>query len=334
MPIIEDRDTFLDMLESKPIKRIASHGDADGISAAYMAALWCRSKKMKPEVYFPKAFKETKTISGKEADLVLDKVPDPSYIGSVIDHHPDHLPTSNYALWLGNVPASLLALELFKDDIPESLWWKAAPGIVGDGQSQKIPAYLWKRFPHLLEQVATVRKWSGKTNIYKNPVWFLLSSPINSACRVGKKNLAFSRLVAARNPIDLVFDPQLQECKSHFNKEVDRVRMEHRAIDLGEVEVWVVDSNYSVNSTLAWELNSKSRKTVLVMNTNTRHGSIRGVLVDYLKEHMPKKWGIGGHSGFAGFSFPPVEAEGDALKSLEKLMVNEFIDDLRSVLRW
>lgn len=333
MPRIDNKDDFLKILSSKPIKYIASHGDADGVSSAYMAALWTRSMKMKPEVHFPRAFSETKTISGKEADLVLDKVPDSSYIGCVIDHHPDHKPTSNYSLWKGSVPTSLMTLELFKDKIPESLWWKAVPGIVGDGQAEKVPVYIWEKFPELLESVVTVRKYSGKTNVYKNPVWFLLSSPINSACRVGKRNLAFTRLAAARIPTDIVFDKELQSCKSMYNKEVDRVRIEHRAMDLGPLEIWVVDSNYSVNGTLAWELNNNSRKTALVMNTNTRHGSIRGVMVDYLKTHMPKKWGIGGHSGFAGFSFPSIEAEGDVLKSLEKVMVNEFIADLRTVVR-
>ncbi len=332
MPIIEDKETFIEILSKKPVKRIASHGDADGISSAYIAAL--RFRKDKPEVYFPRDFKDTKTVSGKEADLVLDKVPDPSFIGSVIDHHPDHLPTSNYSLWSGHYPASYLTLELFKDQIPEHLWWKAVPGIVGDGQPEKVPAYIWRRFPELLEMVGTVRKYRGKTTVYKNPVWFLLSSPINSACRVGKRNLAFSRLAAAKTPTDIVFDPHLQECKMSVNKEVDRVRLASRSMDLGTLNVWIVDSSYSVNGTLAWELNNEDRKTALIMNTHTRHGSIRGVLVDYLKEEMPAKWGIGGHSGFAGFSFPAIDAEDDnQRKSLEKAQVNEFINDLRKAVR-
>jgi len=331
VPIIEDEETFRTLMENRHIKNIASHGDADGVSSAYICAL--RFRKNKPEVYFPTDFSDTKNLRGEDADLVLDKVPRRDFKGIVIDHHPDHKVDCDYALWYGREPASRLSIDLFKDDLPDRFWWKAAPGIMGDGQAEKIPVYVWESCPELLEQVSTVTKYRGNTNVYKNPVWFLLSSPLNSACRVGKKNLAFTQLAVARSPYDLIFDEKLLECKENFNSEVNRVRGDYRAIDLGALEVWIVDSNYSVNGTLAWELNNNSRKTALVINTKTRHGSIRGVLVDYLKDKMPSKWGIGGHSGFAGFSFPVIESEGGELESLQKAQVRDFIDDLREAMK-
>jgi len=331
MPVIEDRNTFLEILSSKPVKNIASHGDADGVSAAYISAL--KFRKDKPLVYFPVEFSDPSDNKGNHADLVLDKVPIPEYIGCVIDHHPDHLPTSNYSLWHGTVPASLLALELFKDDIPPERWWKACPGIVGDGQPEKIPPYVWEQNPELLESVGTVVKYRGNTNVYKNPVWFLLSSPLNSACRVGKRNLAFSQLALAKTPFDLIFDEKLMDCKEQFNREVDRVRGENRSIDLGKIGVWIVDSAFSVNGTLAWELNNNDRKTALVINQHNGRGSIRGVLVDLLKEKMPMKWGIGGHSGFAGFTFPKIESESDVERdAIRKSQIIDFLDDLRKVI--
>ena len=331
MPIIEDKEAFRTLLSSRSIKNIASHGDADGVSSAYISALKFRQNK--PEVYFPTEFSDTRNLKGDEADLVLDKVPSKEFQGLVIDHHPDHDPNCKYGLWYGHAPASRLSIDMFKEDLPNRLWWKAAPGIVGDGQPELIPTYIWEACPELLEQVCTVTKYRGNTNVYKNPVWFLLSSPLNSACRVGKRNLAFTRLAVAKSPYDLIFDDELATCKEHFNNEVNRVRTDYRAIDLGSAEVWIVESNYSVNGTLAWELNNNSRKTALVINTKTRHGSIRGVLVDYLKDKMPDKWGIGGHSGFAGFSLPVIEGEGGELETLRKAQVRDFIDDLREAMK-
>ena len=147
---------------------------------------------------------------------------------------------------------------------------------------------------------------------------------------MGKRNLAFTKLASAKSPYDIVFDKDLLDCKKQVNAEVNRVRQEHRPIDIGPVELWVVDSSYSVNGTLAWELNNNSRKTALVLNTKTRHGSIRGVLVDLLKQRMPPRWGIGGHSGFAGFSLPLIDSEDpNERKSILDGQLRDFTNDLR-----
>lgn len=320
-------------LASKNKIYLASHGDADGISSAYLTAYAFR--KNKPEVYFPRKFKHTKNLNGTDADIVTDKCPDKTFKGIVIDHHPDHKEDCDYPYWIGSggKPAALLALELFKEKIPKELWWKAVPGIVGDGVPEKVPGWVWKAHPHLLESLGTIRKWKGKTNVYKNPVWFLLSSPLNSACRAGKRNLAFTALVGARTPLDIIQHPGLQECKTMVNKEVDRARMASRSIDLGTINVLIVNSNYKIASTLAWELNSNDRKTAIVINEGTGNGSVRGVLVDFLKENIDPAWGLGGHSGFAGISFPDINAEGEEHKVKRREQVLDFVDALREAQR-
>lgn len=330
---IDNKLDFLDMVDDRLLKKdkiyVASHGDADGISAAWVTAYAYR--KQKPDVYFPDDFKETKSISGKDADIVTDKVPYPEYQGLVVDHHPDHKKDASYALYHGDIPASGMALDLFGNMIPRHLHWKAVPGIIGDGQPEKIPPYIWKEFPILSETVGTIRKYKGNTNIYHNPLWFLLSSPLNSACRVGKRNLAFSVLASARTPYDIINNPSLAECKMQVKKEVDRVRMENRCIDLGKIVVFVVNSLFSVHSTMAWEINGETKKTAIVLNEGVGRGSIRGVLVDYLKEYIDPKWGIGGHSGFAGISLPKPQAEGEDYKIQMKQTVEDFIEALREL---
>jgi single-stranded DNA-specific DHH superfamily exonuclease len=330
LTIIETKEKFLESLGTKDGIRIASHGDADGISSAFIAAYAFR--KNKPEVYFPTEFSDVTKETGEVADLVLDKVPVNTYTGHVIDHHPDHAKDAKYNLFHGKVPASLLSLQVFKERIPKEVWWKAVPGIVGDGQPEQIPPEIIQMFPSLMEEVTTVRNYRGETKTYTNPVWFLLSSPINSACRIGKRSLAFSTLVAARDPYELIFSEALADCKELFQREVDRVRNASRAINIGPITIWLVDSNYSVNGTLAWELYNQNRKTAIVINEHTRHGSIRGLLVDYLKTYVDPKWKVGGHSGFAGISLPKIEADNDAdRKAREKEQLVDFLNEIRRV---
>jgi len=306
-----DRNEILGKLGG--VETILAHSDADGVTSAYLLARTIEDAR----VYFPKRFREFRW-EGVAGDVLVDKVPEEGYTGLVIDHHPDHPEEPEYWLYWGSVPASLLVYDLVADKLPEEEHWKLIPGLVGDGRAEIIPVSFWSRYPELLENIVTVRKYRGSTYLYSSPVWFLLSSPLNAACRTGKSQLALERLAIAKSPLDLVFDQKLQEEKTRFTKELDRVRSESRAIQIGNcVLVWMVSSPYKVEGILATELWEEKKITSIVINEQRRSGSIRGVLADYLKTRLVTKWNIGGHAGFAGLDLEGIDME-EVVKALIK----------------
>ena len=112
---------------------LAVHHDADGIAAA---VLLCKGLKLKPKdviLHFPESFGDV-----TDEDYVCDMCPtNPTYKGTVYDHHPGHPSKKNrdYKLIFDNVPAGVIVFNHFKKTIPKKDWWKC---IVGDTKIKTI----------------------------------------------------------------------------------------------------------------------------------------------------------------------------------------------------
>jgi len=290
--------------------RVSSHSDADGVySTSLLATIFPIE-----EVVFPDVFGEV-----LDEDVVLDQVPiKPSYSGIVIDHHPQHLERRKYTLVLGDSPTSVVVYDLFKDKIKKEDLWKVIGGAVGDGQGETIPGEIWDMYPELLERYCYTREYYGELKISSIPLYMLLSSPINSACRVGQPYIAYKILKNATSYWNVLEDPALVAARKRTDEERKKMLSDTHPIDLGKVIVWKISSDVKIESGLARELEEKERKTVVVVNEKTGKISIRGILALYLKEKMPQYY-IGGHPGFTGGSLSKDQKVEDLIKDLRKL---------------
>jgi len=298
---------------------VASHHDADGVTSLYLFSLVYPINFY----HFPSLFGETESIRYENEyhniDVMLDMVPRNDLKNLIVIDHHNHPDIHKYYLIHDNVPTSLILYNLFKDLIPDEDKWKVCVGLVGDGRAELIPVELWDKFPVLLESLATVRTYRGNLSIYKNIIWYLLSSNINYACRVGKPGVAYNSLKAAKYPTDIIRDSALNAARETINIELRDIEQRFTGLDLGRILLYPIESEYVVESLLAAKLSSREKKLIIVINTRTGNGSIRGVLSNWLVSKLtPKGYELGGHPGYAGINI--------GKKSLE-----EFMNDLRSI---
>jgi len=120
----------------EPIKKLALHDDADGVTSAVLMSYVFKINK----VWAPDDFGEWPVapykVQGQEQlelppDVCVDMVPaNPEWVGLAIDHHPNHPPEGkrSYQLIYGEAPASVIVYTLFKELIPQEHRWKVVVG--------------------------------------------------------------------------------------------------------------------------------------------------------------------------------------------------------------
>jgi len=286
---------------------IITHTDADGIAAAVLAV----TAEIGWHVMFASSFGEV-----RDAELVLDMVPQENKETLyVVDHHPGHI-EPKYKLYWGMYPASRLVYDLIKKcGIEVGYQWKVAVGCVGDGQPEAIPTEVWLKHKELLIQKGRISDKYGSTNIYGQPIFRLLSSPINAACRTNEPKLAFEILLTAETPFDIIYNDVLQERQELVKKEVSKQIADAEIIDYGAILLVKISSKYRITSLVASKIAGSTYKTVVTLNKETKKVSIRGVLSELLREKLAHH-NIGGHLGFM---------------AAEDVNIKAFLKDLHSL---
>lgn len=296
--------------------KISTHHDADGVASAVLLVKGKGLKEGEYNVNFPEKFGYV-----TDEDFCLDMRPtSPEYKGFVIDHHPGHSEDRKYKLVFGDVPATVLVYNEFKDKIPKEDAWKVSVGAMGDSQPETIPSEIWGKYPELLDETVRVYLKYGnesQMSVYPNRVFTLLSSPINAACRLSKPDIAFGVLRDARDPYDILEDKQLISFKNKLAG-IRKYTLEHLGQTIQTRNFCFVqyEAEARIEGIIALKLQQQTRKTTISLNTKTMSGSIRGVLTTWLVEKM-NMVGIeaGGHAAFAGLSLTsPMQIE--LIKSL------------------
>jgi len=264
------------------------HDDSDGITGGVLY------KKAHPEteIEIPNEFGDTS--DWQSGDVMIDMVPTCSDIeGIVIDHHLGHSDNRKYTLhWSSEVPASVIVYNLYKDNIPDDDKWKVVVGCVGDVSPESIPIEIWEMYPELLD-----------IDMYDNPMFFSLSPCINAYCRVGKYYEGFQKLYEVKDPLDLLSDKEIAKYKRLISKEVQTIISEMPVHHYDHVTLLEYESDYSIGGYLAAKLGPKI--PVVVYNSKSKSGSIRGYLCSYIKDILEKSIEdivIGGHPSAMGFT--------------------------------
>jgi hypothetical protein len=316
----------------EPIKKLALHDDADGITSAVLMSYACKIYK----VWAPDDFGEWPIVPYKvpgqqeyelPPDVCVDMVPaNPDWVGFCFDHHPGHPPEEKrkYKLVYADVPASLIIYTVFKDFIPQEQRWKVVVGAVGDGQPELVPTEIWREFPVLLEECISSWEKYGKVETVSYPLYMRLSSGINAACKLPEKwYVAYSVLRNAKSPWDLLSDPSLKAAKEFLDEERSKIYSETNPIQLRNgIRIWPFASETKIERTLAWELWEKDKKTTIAINTQTGRGSIRGTLATLIYEHLSANgFKASGHPGFGGLKLKSGQTWEDVYKCLTTLKI-------------
>jgi len=242
---------------------------------------------------------------------------DPSIIGTVYDHHPDHPEERKYSLVWGDVPASLVVYREHQKLIPEEESWKVVVGLAGDGQPERTPAGIWQRFPELT--LTVLSEYYNKT--YHTPLFSILSSLINAPCRLNTPETSFHILMQARSPLDILNNSTLQEKRKTISKITKNARSEGVISVLPKnVVLLAFESMYGIQGRLASALASEYH-TAIALNEYNGNFSVRGALANLIRqilEKYPEDFHVGGHEGFLG---------GKVLtdpKQLSKVLVKEL----------
>ncbi len=194
---------------------VATHHDADGIASL---CLFIEAQSAHIEYEFPDEFGGTT----EDTDVVLDMTPDPEFGGKVIDHHPQHEDEEdrNYELFFGHKPASILTLEKYRDKIDRNEYWKVMTGAVGDMAPEKVPSYVWREEPSLLDTISYFKGYSGDDKIsFRLPKFKKLSSGINSLCKIDMPEKAVNVLHRSDSPDDLIYNKECENARSEVRKE-------------------------------------------------------------------------------------------------------------------
>lgn len=297
---------------------ISTHDDADGmISGLYMARLF-DSIGVEVNFEFPEKFGDC----DPEVNIVLDQVPlDPDQDAIVIDHHPQHFKRRGYEyqLWYDNVPTSLMVYHLAKKEIPNEEW-KVAVGLVGDGQAELIPSEIWDQHPELFHARLSIYQRGSDMNIYRNPLYTMLSSGINAISRMEEEDnygptLGYQIAKKVESPLELVIHATCEKAKQLQKKEKNRIIYDCAPIDLGKVVFWEIDSIYKMESYMATILESKEKKTVVVINSGSTRVAIRGDHAFWVKEKLPE-FPIDGHLKYMGGVLEEHQTSEDLLNAM------------------
>jgi len=316
----------------EPIKKLAFHDDADGVSSAVLLSYVFRIEKVwAPEDFGEWPLKPYKIEGQAELELppdaCVDMVPsNPQWSGLCIDHHPLHPPENErkYKLIFGDAPTAVIIYTLFKNVIPKEQKWKVAVGAVGDGQPELIPTEIWREYPVLLEEMVSSWDKYGKLETASYPIYFRLSSGINAMCKLPEKwYSAYTILRNAKSPWDLINDSSLKSAKEIVDEERARILRETTPIQLRNgIRLWVFESQTKIERTIAWELWDKDKRTVVALNKATGRGSIRGVLATLIYEHLNQHgFKASGHPGFGGLKLRPDQTWEQVYECLANLKV-------------
>jgi len=281
---------------------IATHQDADGISAA---ALYLHAFDLDlddVEINMPEEFGDV-----EDEDVVLDMKPlNPDYEGTVYDHHLNHPKKRAYELHHMEIPAAGIVWKKHRKTIPKKHWWKVAIGMAGDGQTEKTPVKVIKKSPLLMERVLWTRQNYGKTIVTAVPIISTLSSPVNALCRTGKPMKALEMVYNAQTPFD-IYSKSAIEAKKAVRMEVEDVFKGFGSYFPQPVRIkdrftiCEYESDYRIGGLVAIKLNEADKSTVIALNRRNGTMSIRGILASYAVEILTENgMKAGGHAGFAG----------------------------------
>lgn len=311
----------------KGIDLLYMHDDADGITSGVLMAHAFPVK----EVYCPEDFGEWEPLPIPEKKYVppnvaVDMIPkDPRWEGICIDHHPGHHPEDQrkYILISDGIPTCGIVYNMFKDYIPKEYHWKVAVGLTGDGQPELIPPEIWTSCPTLLDRYVTPYEKFGKVTFSKVPVFLKLSSLINAPPKIPEKwYLSYQVLKNAKDPLDVLFDPSLRAAKEAVDEEERRVVKESRPIELPNIRVWEISSEYKIERTLGWKAEEVDKKTTIVINSRTGRMSLRGVLSLIIYQELRKKgYNINGHPGFGGGKLNKDQTVEDLIRDLKSIKI-------------
>jgi len=312
----------------EPIKKLAFHDDADGVSSAVLLSYIFKINKVWAPAEFGEWPIKPYQVNGKTEippDACVDMVPqNPAWEGFAIDHHPGHPPEGkrSYQLILGAAPTAVVVYTLFREVIPKDQRWKMVVGAVGDGQPELIPPDIWRDYPMLLEETVTSWERYGKIETSNFPLYLRLSSGINAMCKLPEKWYnAYSVLRNAKSPWDLVNDTTLKSAKDIIDGERSKVYRETNPIQLRNgIRVWGFNSETKIERTVSWEMWDKDKRTIVAVNMTTGRGSIRGTLATLVYEHLSNNgFQASGHPGFGGLRLKPNQTFDDVYKCLAEL---------------
>jgi len=287
--------------------KIITHHDADGLISAYLTSFGVKS----PNIIVANKFGDT--ADWEKGSYMTDMRPiDPTIEGTVIDHHPGHpnLTERKYSLIWDSKPASILAWQKFKDDIPRSEWWKVMIGAVGDGQPEKVPYEVWAECPELMQKVKTFISHSyGEWKTSFRPAYQLMSSGINAFARYGEFDTALRLIKKAKVPSDIIDNTEINMQKSKLSNtksgDFAKVIQDSRIYPMKNLTLCIYNSpNIRLSGYIASVLaSSKENICVLAVNEDNGSLSLRGDTANYIKGLLTSKLDyidIDGHDGFAG----------------------------------
>lgn len=292
-----------DILALEQPINVSTHDDADGIAAAVLFGEFLTANEREFFVDFPENF----GYCSSKTDVVLDQVPmDLELDAIVLDHHSQHLGrrTYDYKLWYEEIPTTRMVYDLFKRQLQHK--WKVAIGVVGDGQPEQIPDEIWDQYPELFQEKCSLYTRGYEITVYRNPLYFMLSSGINAISRMeDQKNdqlgpaVAYNIAKDVKDPWELVNHSMCDMAKALSKKEEKRILANYVPLDLGKAVLWVIETDYSLCSLMATRLQSTVKKTVIAVNRNDGRISIRGDQAGWVRRKLPD-FAIDGHSKWMG----------------------------------
>lgn len=277
------------------------HYDADGITSGHFASFGVPDSEIK----FMKegdVFGSTKGLT--KEDWILDMKPDnPNWNGTCIDHHLPHDKNHKYKLISGDVPASLLTFNHFKDKIPKNEWFKLAVGLAGDGSIESMPTEVYKECPQLLKSVKTSAYKKYNWTISKFPLYKLLSSPINAFLRKGEYENAINLIKYADTPLALYSSEDAKMAKMDVANDFKSAVLDCDIVFYDNLCVVLFYSKYRMSGYVGSALmDSLRNKTVMAINKRNGSISLRGDLATYYRDILkPIDYlELGGHAAFMG----------------------------------
>lgn len=285
--------------------RLFAHHDADGLSSAVMFLLTHGDETI--DTILPNVFGDYGDSSSEDDWMVDMKPVDSNFKGTCADHHPDHpvIEDRSYKLYHSDLfPASRVVYNLFKDQLEEmNMDWLVALGCVGDGQPEKIPSDVWRRYPQLRENISEKIYVSyGNMKLSPYPLYTRISSPVNAMNRMGTPELALEIILKdIKAPEDIVLNSKLLAAKKKVATEHERVLKNLYIIEHSNIILAIYSSAFKLSGWIGTELEAAFKKTIIAVNTQDDSMSIRGVLATLIAEELQKRdFVVGGHHGYAG----------------------------------
>jgi len=259
---------------------LSYHWDSDGI---YSASILNDIFNIKENIC-PSRFNEYNTQVAVDLGSPLD----PKYDGIVIDHHPDYYKTPRvYKLFFDNKPTVLILYDLLKKHIKHT--WKIIGGLIGDVAFDICPTEIIENHKLLLNRKIGYVKGNS---ISEYPIYYALSSNVNSLSKLGYPDEALNIVNNANNPYDIIYDSQMLDARLELYNEVSNI--------LKDIRIEIFHNTYlialfessndkmRISSEIANKLKNyvKDKYTVLAINLKNLGCSIRGNYTLYLIDKL------------------------------------------------